>query len=164
MTSVWRPTHLSRAQLEERRLTAQTLLNQGELTTRQIAEYLGVDGSTVRGWKQRLHTDGEHALKARTGGGRPKHLTPDQETRLGELIDLGAVAYGFDNEQWTSPRVRDVIGHEFGVWYHVDHVYKLLIKLGFSLQKPGKTALERDEAAIRTWARTKGTEIRKKSR
>ncbi|WP_041231827.1 winged helix-turn-helix domain-containing protein [Deinococcus peraridilitoris] len=45
-----------------------------------------------------------------------------------------------------------------------DHVYKLLIKLGFSVQKPGKKPVERDKPAIHTWSRTKGVEISKKSR
>lgn len=43
-----------------------------------------------------------------------------------------------------------------------DHVYKLLIKLGFSVQKPGKKPVERDKPAIHTWSRTKGVEISKK--
>ena len=162
MTSVWRPTYLSRNQLEERRLAGQALLQAGNLTTQRIAEHLGVDDGTVRHWKRKLRHHGEHALKAKTGGGRPRQLTAEQETLLGELIDQGAKAYGFDNDQWTSPRVREVIGQQFGIWYHVDHVYKLLIKLGFSVQKPGKKAVERDEGSIRTWARTKGTEVGKK--
>ncbi|AFZ67715.1 transposase [Deinococcus peraridilitoris DSM 19664] len=121
-----------------------------------------VNDATVRKWRKKLREYGDRALIASTGGGRPKQLTTEQEQRLGALIDAGAKSYGFPNEQWTSPRVREVIGQQFGVWYHVDHVYKLLIKLGFSVQKPDKRAVERNEESIQTWIRTRGVELGEK--
>lgn len=164
MNGVWRPSRLSRAQQEERRLEGQRLLEGGEYTSSQIARHLGVQDSTVRHWAKKLRERGRDALKARLSGGRPRQLTVEQEQRLCKIIDAGAVKAGFPNEQWTSPRVRHVIGQQFGVWYHEDHVYKLLIRLGFSVQKPDKRAVERDEEAIQTWVRTRGVELGKKDR
>ncbi len=162
MIPVWRPPHLTRFQMEQRRLEGQRLLNDGTHTSTQIAQALGVHDSTVWHWVKKLRRNGPHALQATIGGGQAKRLTDDQEVRLCHLLDLGAVSYGFPNEQWTSRRVRELIGQQFGVWYHVDHVYKLLVRLGYSAQKPEKRSVERNEEAIQTWVKTRAVELGKK--
>lgn len=164
MISIWRPGKLSRTQMEERRLEGLCLLQEAQYTSTQIAHSLGVNDSTIRHWARKVRLGGTSALRATVGGGQPKRLTNEQEAALCTLIDAGAVQRGFLNEQWTSPRVRNVIGWEFGVWYHVDHVYKLLVRLGYSVQKPDKRAVERDEDAVETWVNTRLGELEKKRR
>ena len=44
-----------------------------------------------------------------------------------------------------------MIEREFGVKYHPGHVWKLLVRLGFSHQKPKKVAAERDEKEVERW-------------
>ncbi len=162
MLRVWRPSTLTRAQLEERRLYAQQLLTKGEVSPKAIAEMLGVSESTVRTWKQRLRERG--TLQATRAPGPAPRLSPEQRTQLGELLRAGPLAAGYPDARWTTSRVREVIGVRFGVWYHADHVRKLLHQLGFSPQKPEPRALERDEQAVQTWAEQTLPRLKKKGR
>ena len=61
------------------------------------------------------------------------------------------MAAGYDTEQWTCPRVAELIETRFGVQYHAAHVSRLLRSLGWSWQKPEQRARERDERAIERW-------------
>lgn len=162
MLRVWRPSKLSRDQLEERRLYAQQLLATGEVNLKAIAETLGVSESTVRTWKQRLRERG--SLQATRACGPPPRLSPEQRTQLGELLRAGPLAAGYPDARWTTSRVREVIGAHFDVWYHADHVRKLLHQLGFSPQQPEQRAVERDEQAIQTWVEHTLPRLEKKGR
>lgn len=162
MLHVWRPSTLTRAQLEERRLYAQQLLTAGEVSPRAIAETVGVSESTVRTWKQRLRERG--SLQATRAAGPAPRLSPEQRTQLGELLRAGPLAAGYPDARWTTSRVREVIGLRFEVWYHADHVRKVLYQLGFSPQKPEPRALERNEQTIQTWVEHMLPELEKKGR
>jgi transposase len=77
------------------------------------------------------------------------------------LLD-GAQAAGFSTDLWTCPRIRLLIKNKFGILYHVDHLCRLLRRMGWSPQKPESRAIERDEDRIRTWKRIQWPRIKKK--
>jgi transposase len=58
--------------------------------------------------------------------------------------------------------VAHLIEQEFGVRYHQGHVWKLLVRLGWSPQRPVGQARERNEAQIQHWKK-KGWPALKKS-
>jgi len=70
-----------------------------------------------------------------------------------EFLSHGPEAYGFRGQVWTCARVAAVIGEEFGVRYHKDHVRRLLQALHWTPQMPITRAVQRDEAAITRWRR-----------
>jgi transposase len=74
----------------------------------------------------------------------------------------GPVAYGFDSGVWTLPRITRVIKDVTGVRYHQSGVWRLLHRLGWTLQRPARQAAERDEAAITRWVKTDWPRIRKR--
>jgi transposase len=74
----------------------------------------------------------------------------------------GAQAAGFATDLWTCPRVAALIQSRWGIWYHVDHICRLLHTLGWSPQRPARVAIERDEERIRTWVRGDWPRIKKK--
>lgn len=158
----WQPSNYTRAQLEERRLAALKVMQAGGQSNQQIADQFGVSIHTVYTWKERLKRQG--SLNATPTPGRTARLTSEQQQTLCTLLQEGALAHGFPDLTWTTPRVREVIGRHFSVWYHVDHVRKLLHRLGFSPQKPGKGALEQNEQAVQTWVQTTRPEVEKKGR
>ncbi len=164
MLSVWRPHTLSRSQQEERRLYAQRLLEAGEASTKEIATALGVSESTVRGWKKELRDHGPDALKATKAAGPRPALSPEQREELRSKLREGPKAHGWPDHRWTTLRVRELIGHSFGVWQHRDHVRKVLHDLGFSCQKPDARSVERDEERVRTWVENIPPELEKKGR
>jgi hypothetical protein len=54
---------------------------------------------------------------------------------------------------WTLPRIATVLERLTGVRHHPAHVWRLLQKLNWSLQRPARQARERDDRAIRQWMR-----------
>ncbi|GGR23715.1 hypothetical protein GCM10008957_39490 [Deinococcus ruber] len=88
----WLPTHLTRAQLEERRLAALDWLQQDTHSYAQIAEPFGVSVHTVNSWKTRLKRKG--TIQATVAPGPPSRLTPDQHAQLRTLLREGPLAYG----------------------------------------------------------------------
>ena len=109
----WTPTHLTREQMEERRLTGARLLKANKLAQAEIAQQLGVSRAAVTRWAQQLAA-GE-PLQRRVAPGRPPKLTRIQQQSLKRLLKRGARAAGFPTERWTLKRVRQVIVREFGV-------------------------------------------------
>src|SRR5947209_7142546 len=115
---VWRPTQLTREQMEERRVAAGRLLRAGTLSQAEVAREVGVSRASVTRWKQRLTCGGVRALRRRRAPGRASRLTAAQWRQLGRALDRGAVAAGFETEQWTLRRVAAVVERTFGVRYH----------------------------------------------
>jgi transposase len=72
------------------------------------------------------------------------------------------MAHGYRTNLWTTARIAEVIGQEFGVHYHRDHIGRLMHSLQWSHQKPERRALERNEGAIEHWKRKDWQRIKKK--
>jgi hypothetical protein len=87
--NVWRPTHLTSEQMEERRLVAATLLRQGQLSQADIARHVGVSRASVCRWAATLAQEGPHGLAARPIPGPSPRLDEKAWTRLGRLLDRG---------------------------------------------------------------------------
>jgi transposase len=147
----WRPTKLTRAQLEERRLEGARLLRQGKLSQAEIARHLGTSPAAVSQWKRQLEAQGRRALRRRHPAGRPRKLSAKQQRRLCRLLDRGAVAAGFESHRWTLSRIRQLIEREFRIRYNPGSLSYLLRQAGWSVQQPQPQAAERDEELIRAW-------------
>ena len=63
------------------------------------------------------------------------------------------IEHGFGTELWTLKRVGTVIERQYGVRFGTTQLWRILGTLGFSVQKPEKRALERNEDAVRQWKR-----------
>ena len=158
----WQPRRFTRAQLEERRLAAVDWLERGTHQNQEIAEHFGVSVHTVYSWKARLKARG--SLQATVAQGPPSRLTPEQLDQLCTLLREGALAHRFPDDSWTTKRVRDLIGQTWGIWYHSDHVRKVLHQLGFTPQMPDGRAAERNELRIASWKETVLPEVKNKGR
>lgn len=145
----WTPLHLTREQMEERRLKGAQLLKAGKLSQAEIAQQLGVSRTAVTHWAQQL--DSGQPLQRRVASGRPPKLTAAQPATLKWLLKRGARAAGFSTDRWTLWRIQQVIEHEFGVTYHEHSLSDVLAGLGWSLQQPLARAQERDAEIIQAW-------------
>jgi transposase len=148
-------------QLQKRRHQAIELLKKGERPV-DVARKLGVNRRTVRFWNAAYRKNGLQGLKAKPNLGRPAKLSAARKKQLERSLLQGPEAHGFSTPLWTCPRVREVVKRQFGVVYHVDHIWHLLRFLGWSPQKPERQARERDERAIRRWVKTDWPLLRKK--
>ena len=125
MVERWHPRRLTLAQLEERRLAAGTQLEAG-VSRPQIQKQFGVSSTTVHRWVQRLKAEGEAALLSTVSSGRPAGLTLEQRDQMVTLLRQGVLAHHHAHDQWTTPRVRELVGSTFGLWYYRDHVQRLM--------------------------------------
>lgn len=155
--------HGSAKTLEHRRRQAIRLLESG-LTMGEVSHRVGCSKASVCRWKQALAQSGAEALTAKPVPGRPRKLLEEQCRQLLALLLKGAVAYGYPNELWTLDRIAEVIVREFGVYYHPNHVWRLLRRHCWSCQVPEWRAMQRDEAAIAHWKRYRWPHIKKGSR
>src|SRR5215213_5792773 len=160
--NVWRPTHLTSGQMEERRLVAATLLRQGQLSQADIARHVGVSRASVCRWAATLAQEGPRGLEARPITGPSSRLDEEAWARLGRLLDRGAVAAGFATERWTLQRIAALIEREFGVHYHPRYLERPLKAHGFSVQRPATQAKERDELVIAVWPKREWVALKKR--
>lgn len=149
------------AALEARRRRAAVCLGRGQGVC-EVARRVGASPSSVSRWKAALRKHGAAGLKARPHPGPTPRLNTAQKRRLARRLLRGAVAAGYPNDLWTCRRVAHLIGRTFGVWYHPDHVWRILDGLGFSAQKPEVRARERDEQAILRWRDQDWPRLKKK--
>jgi len=146
-------------ELQRRRLRGGRLLLRGE-SQAEVARRVGVTRSTVSDWNEALRAGGLEALRRRPRG-RPPGLDLAQRRALMKALTGGALAQGFPTELWTLPRVGRLIERHFGRRYSESQVWRILVALGFSCQRPSARALERDEAAIRRWKKTRWPALKK---
>ena len=146
-------------ELERRRRKGMRMLSRGK-SQAEVARSCEVTRQTSGTWARMLAEDPQ--AWRRKPLGRPGALETHDLKRLSKLLLDGALANGFPNEVWTLARVAKLIEREFAVKYSVANVWHVLRALGFSSQRPTGRAIQRDEAAIKTW-RTKRWPALKKS-
>lgn len=135
--------------LEQRRRQGMRLLAQG-VSQAEVARRCGVSRVSALRWEQQRQAIKSSAWKRRPLGRRPK-LTPTHKLALEKALVRGAQAHGFLNDLWTLPRIAALIQRQSGVRLHPGHVWRLLGRMGWSLQRPVGKAVQRDEAAIGRW-------------
>jgi transposase len=148
-------------QLEKRRLEAIRLWESG-VNQSDVARRLKVIRQTVVRWVAQYRTQGQTGLLKAGRAGRKPRLTLQDRQQLESLLVRGPEALGYQTPLWTCPRVAHLIEREFGVRYHEGHVWKVLVNLGWSPQRPVGRARERNEEEIRTWRRKTWPGIKKK--
>jgi transposase len=147
--------------LERRRFQALRLLRQG-LNQSEVARRLRVVRQSVARWAALDRQSGERALRQAGRAGRKPRLSERQKAKLEQRLLAGPERLGYDTSLWTSERVAELIEQDFGVCYHPGHVWKILVALGWSCQRPVGRALERNEEAIRHWKKVTWPDIKKK--
>ena len=108
---------------EYRRYRAVELMERGEPKD-LISRILGVSLVTLNKWQERSRR-GED-LNTKISSGRPRTISDEQLTELSRLLFEGAVAHGWENNLWTSARVREVIKKHFGLEFSRWHVWVIL--------------------------------------
>jgi transposase len=122
-------------------------------TPAQAAHAVGVARQTAYTWKAVLDDGGIDALRAMPTRGRPARLDDEQLQALGRALLQRPTEHGFGTELWTLKRVGVLIERLYGVKFGQTQIWRILGRLGFSVQKPERRAIERDEDAVQTWKR-----------
>ncbi|QOV90575.1 winged helix-turn-helix domain-containing protein [Humisphaera borealis] len=100
-------------------------------------------------------------MAAKPQSGRPPKLDAAKRSKIAGLLLLGPKHHGFDNDLWTLDRIAQVIQRHFSVSYHPSQVWRILLSIGWSCQKPQRRARERNDDAIEHWRRAVWPRIKK---
>ncbi len=146
--------------LEDRRKRALTLLDRG-YSLHEVGRRIGCAAVSVMRWRDARRRGGAKALQVRFSPGRAWKLDAAQRKRLVGLLLQGATAHGWRTNLWTTARIAELIRREFEIEHHRDHIGRLLHRLGWSVQKPERRALERDEEAMARWKQKKWPRLKK---
>lgn len=147
----------------KKRLRAGRMLLSGKRPA-EVAEQVGVARQTVYTWKGLLDEGGIDALRAVPSRGRPAKLDASQLEGVCRVVLQSPTEHGFGTELWTLNRVGAVIERLYGVKFGTTQLWRILGALGFSVQKPEKRALERNEDGVRQWKRRTWPALKKKPR
>ncbi|GAA3422266.1 hypothetical protein GCM10018952_72080 [Streptosporangium vulgare] len=82
-----------------------------------MAHLLGVTRKSACEWHRAWLKGGKAALFSKGAAGTGCKLTDERLARLEALLDEGAVAYGCDDQRWTSARIAALIAERFHVRY-----------------------------------------------
>lgn len=128
----------------------------------RVAKTLGCSTRSVQLWVQKsAHGRLPSALKTGKAPGATPRLDAKQKRRLLRLLVAGPEAAGFAGQLWTCPRIAELIRREFRVSYNVRYLPALLKSLGWSVQKPKRQALERNQKAVDAWVADDWPRIKK---
>ena len=146
--------------LKDRRLKAVALFEQGERQA-EVARHLRVSKQAVSQWWLSWRRGDTRALNGATRAGRKPLLGKEQLALVEQELLRGATANGYQTDLWTLPRVATLIKTITGIEYHPAHVWKVLNKMGWSVQRPTLRARERDEQKVAQWVKGTWEEVKK---
>lgn len=136
----------------------------------EIAELLGMGIRSLYNWVRAFMSQGMSWLKRQRyqGRGAKAKLSAAQKKKLGEMIEAGPEANGFESGCWNSAMIAHLVYLKFGVKYAPRYICTLLKKLGFSYQKahfiPASWDHEDVEKARELWVKETWPSILKKAR
>jgi transposase len=147
--------------MEQRRMQAAELFGQGVIPA-QVARQVGVGHQTVSEWRIVWRQGGRQTMRGAGRAGRLPKLSREQLVEVEAALTKGPEANGYATDLWTLARVAEVIRRVSGVSYHPHHVWRILREqLGWSWQRPARRAKERNDEAIRQWAKKRWPAVKK---
>jgi transposase len=132
-------------------------------SSEEVADFLGVDSSSVRRWVALFHRRGVHGLMARQTPGRPAKLTRTQEKIALRWLADNPTEHGFATELWSAARLAQLMHQEWGVRLNHQYLTRWLRARGFSPQKPERRPWERNPEAIAAWLKSEWVRIKKRA-
>ena len=147
-------------QLKERRLKAVALFEKGERQA-VVARRLRVSKQAVSQWWNAWRIGDTRRLNGALRTGRMPRLGKPELALVERELIRGAAAHGYQTDLWTLPRVAELIKNVTGIGYHPAHVWKVLTKMGWSVQRPTLRARERDDQKVAEWVNGTWEEVKK---
>ena len=141
--------------LETIRRMAVERVREGEPAAKVIEAY-GFNRTTIYKWLKAAMQPGLgiRALRSTPATGRPRTLTPRQESQVFRWVNgRDPRQYGLDFGLWTRAVVGELIEHKYGVRLGLSAIGAMLARLGLTPQKPLQRAYQRDPEAIECWQR-----------
>lgn len=146
--------------LDVRMRAVRAVIDDG-LTITAVARAFGMDRSTVHRWLERFAANGEKGLERSPVPGRPRKIASLDSDCLTEIVLAAATDFGYETDFWTTRRLIQVIGSQFGVVISKRTVLRRLHEAGLSYQKPEREYFELSEEERVEWRRKELPKIRR---
>jgi transposase len=143
-------TTRDRMELEKRRKKAGKLFQKG-VRQSKVAEILKVTTAASCKWHAAWKSDRKEGLLSKGPTGIDPFLDSQKRKILKEAILKGPVKAGYATDFWTLERIRVLAKKKLKINLGTTSVWRTVIGLGFSAQKPERRARERNEKAITDW-------------
>jgi len=121
-----------------------------------------VSKEAARKWYDTWKQKGTKVLVTAKKPGPVSKLTDAKKKLVIRTLLKGPRAFGYHTDIWTLERIAAVIRRVARIQYHYRHVWRILLSLGWSCQKPETRARERDERAIKYWREVTWPRIQKR--
>lgn len=142
---------LPREVLEAYRLRAVTLRNEMHYTVKEVSEIFGVNYHSVSRWFSKHRHGGIEALKRRKARGKERTLNAADLRWLENVLKDSAMDHGFSTPLWTGTYVRILFRRERQIDLDRSTIWRYLIRLGLSFQKPEKRYSQQDKELVKKW-------------
>lgn len=119
----------------DHRLHAVLLVAQG-VSCPEAAALLGDAPRTLQYWVRRFEEEGFAGLADADRPGRPKKLTGEQLSVIGQALRGSPRDFGISANNWDGKTLSAFIRQRFGVGLGVRQCQRLFRQLGFRLRKP----------------------------
>lgn len=143
------------------RIRAVRAIVEDDLTVTEVARAFGTDRSTIHRWLQRFSTSGENGLVRSPVPGRPRKIASLDSDSLTEIVLAPATKFGYETDFWTTRRLIQIIGSQFGIVLSKRTVLRRLHEAGLSYQKPEREYFELSEEERAEWRRKELPKIRR---
>jgi transposase len=151
----------SKGVIEFCRHRAVELIRKGD-SRQVIARVLGVSRDAVNRWWRMACAGDDLTVKNSTG--RPRRLNEEKLRQLSELLKQGPEAHGWQNNLWTSLRVREVIKRHFNVDFCRSQVWHILKDyMQWTAKRPIQKQKKRDDEQVADWVANKLPVIRREA-
>lgn len=127
-----------------RRIKAIALIHESSMSREAIAQKLGTDSDRIRLWTRRYNTRGLQGLEDVSGRGRKRAMTARQESSLKKAMQRSPRKAGVANNLWTGRAVQEYLTKRQWFSCSIPEAYIIIHRLGFTLQRPGRTPTEAD--------------------
>jgi transposase len=136
------------------------VLDEG-MTVTDVAQAYGTNRATLHRWLTRFNAEGHGGLQRRPVPGRPRKIARLDTQTLTSIVMSPASNFGFETDFWTTPRLIQVVGSQFGVFVSKQTMMRRLHEAGLSYQKPERQYFELSEAERQKWRRYELPKIRR---
>ncbi len=102
----------------------------------EIASLLSKSRRTIHGWLTRFQERGINGKDSIKQSGRPATLTLTQRKNLVKDLERGPPHN--PTGLWSTKELKDLLKRKYSVEFVNQHIWRMLVSLGFSMQRPRK--------------------------
>jgi transposase len=152
---------INRVALEEFRLRAMFLRQKRGYSVGKISEIFGIHYNSVSRWFVKYRKGGEGNLYLKKAKGAAPILNLDNIQFLEKSLTYPATDFGFQTPLWTSTYIRILLKKNRDISLNRTTIWRYLVKLGFSFQKPEKRYTQQDQDKVNIWIKKQWPKIKR---